>query len=68
VRLIPALAVLALLGGCASNEYSKVPEPQGDWVPANPPSLMAENEPSPPPARVPLQRRQPVRMNTVAAR
>jgi len=30
-----------LLAGCASDEYSRVPEPSGEWVPANPPSLAA---------------------------
>lgn len=40
------LAALALLAGC-SNEYSSVPEPTGAWVPANPPSLMAQPAPEP---------------------
>ena len=38
MRAILALAVL--LAGCASSEYSQVPEPTGEWVPANPPSLI----------------------------
>ena len=50
MRLVPALAIAALLAGCASNEYSQVPEPSGEWVAANPPSLMA-----PPPPVVPLR-------------
>jgi len=35
----PTLLILLLLAGCASDEYSKVPEPSGAWVPANPPAL-----------------------------
>lgn len=38
MRLL-ALAVLILLAGCAG-EYSKVPEPTGEWVPANPPNML----------------------------
>ncbi len=33
------LILLLLLTSCASDEYSKVPEPSGAWVPANPPAL-----------------------------
>lgn len=40
MRYALALVVLATLSGCASTEYSKVPEPSGEWVPANPASLM----------------------------
>lgn len=70
------LAAAVLLAGCASNEYSKVPEPQGEWVPANPASLMAENAPAAPvkPVKavwrrpVPIVRpAQPIKVNTVAA-
>ncbi len=35
----PILLTLLLLAGCASDEYSRVPEPSGAWVPANPPAL-----------------------------
>ena len=35
------LLALLTLAGCASNEYSAVPEPTGEWVPANPPALAA---------------------------
>jgi len=35
----PILLILLLLAACASDEYSKVPEPSGAWVPANPPAL-----------------------------
>ena len=41
MRLLLSLIMLACLGGCAS-EYSRVPEPRGAWVPANPPRLTAE--------------------------
>jgi hypothetical protein len=37
----PILLILLALAACASNEYSKVPEPSGEWVPANPPALEA---------------------------
>ena len=32
-----AVLTLLLLTGCASDQYSSVPEPSGEWVPANPP-------------------------------
>jgi hypothetical protein len=41
VRFLPLVIMLACLAGCAS-EYSRVPEPTGAWVPANPPRLTAE--------------------------
>jgi len=50
MRLVLIFAMAALLAGCASNEYSKVPEPSGEWVAANPASLMAP----PAPALMPL--------------
>lgn len=53
MRLILTLSTAALLAGCASTEYSKVPEPTGDWVAANPASLMAP--PALPPAPVPVR-------------
>lgn len=40
------MLTVLLLAGCASDEYSRVPEPSGEWVPANPPALAA------PPARL----------------
>lgn len=40
LSLLSTLALIAL-AGCASDEYSQVPEPTGPWVPANPPGLMA---------------------------
>lgn len=47
MRLALLLAAsAALLSACASNEYSKVPEPTGEWVPANPPSLMVDATPA----------------------
>lgn len=47
MRPILALAVLAALSACASDEYSKVPEARGEWVPANPPGLTAPMSPLP---------------------
>ena len=44
MRAILALAVL--LAGCAGSEYSQVPEPSGDWVPANPPAYATTAVPS----------------------
>ena len=40
MRLLPLVIALACLAGCAS-EYSRVQEPTGEWVPANPPHLTA---------------------------
>ena len=37
----PILIVMLFLAGCASDEYSRLPEPSGPWVPANPPGLTA---------------------------
>jgi hypothetical protein len=42
MRLLPTLIALVCLAGCASTEYSRVPEPTGAWVPANPPRLAGE--------------------------
>ena len=42
----PTLIALVLLAGCAAPEYSKVPEPIGEWVPANPRRLTGEAPPS----------------------
>lgn len=39
MRPITAFAALLLLAGCASNEYSSVPEPSGEWVRANAPTV-----------------------------
>lgn len=41
MRPIIALAVLVALSACASDEYSQVPAPSGEWVPVNPPGLTA---------------------------
>jgi hypothetical protein len=41
MRLLSLIA-LAFLAGCAATDYSKVPEPTGEWVPANPPRLAGE--------------------------
>ena len=41
MRPLFRLAVLLALAGCTSNEYSSVPEPSGEWVPANPPGFAA---------------------------
>jgi hypothetical protein len=41
MRPLFPLAILLALAGCASNEYSSVPEPSGEWVPANPPGFAA---------------------------
>lgn len=57
MRLVLPLAAFATLAGCA-NEYSRVPEPSGAWMPANPPSLMAQ----PTPAPAPFPAVQPVRL------
>jgi hypothetical protein len=51
MRLLP-LITLAFLGGCATTEYSKVPEPTGEWVPANPPRLAGETSPGAQPTRL----------------
>ncbi len=56
MRRILALAVLAGLSGCAG-EYSKVPEPTGEWVPANPVSLMTMAAPPRPVVRRAVWRR-----------
>ena len=42
MRLILCVIVLGFLIGCSSHEYSNVPEPSGDWVPANPPRLAGD--------------------------
>ena len=42
MRLLPTLLALFCLAGCTATEYSKVPEPTGEWVPANPPRLAGE--------------------------
>jgi len=42
MRLLPTLLALFCLAGCTATEYSKVPEPTGEWVPANPPRLVGE--------------------------
>ena len=42
MRLLSTLIALVCLAGCAATEYSKVPEPTGEWVPANPPRLAGE--------------------------
>ena len=57
-----ALVVLVGLAGCAG-EYSKVPEPTGEWVPANPVSLTAQAVPPRPVVRQAVWRRRvrPVR-------
>ena len=44
MRALLMLAALASLAGY-TGEYSKVPEPTGEWMPANPPSLMADTIP-----------------------
>jgi hypothetical protein len=36
MRFALCVITLSSLLGCASTEYSNVPEPSGDWVPANP--------------------------------
>jgi hypothetical protein len=41
MRPLLSLILLACLTGCTS-EYSRVPEPTGAWVPANPPRLTSE--------------------------
>ncbi len=51
MRPLFPLAIILALAGCASNEYSTVPEPTGEWVPANRPSL-ATSPPSPAPGRM----------------
>lgn len=33
------LAALPLMAGCASKEYTSVPDPAGDWVVLNPPGF-----------------------------
>jgi len=44
MRTLIAVVLLVSLSGCAG-DYSKVPEPTGEWVPANPASLTAEAAP-----------------------
>ena len=58
MRHVLALVVLAGLTGCAG-EYSKVPEPTGEWVPANPASLMVQATPPRPQVRRVVWRRRP---------
>ena len=55
-----ALVVLVGLAGCAG-EYSKVPEPTGEWVPANPVSLTAQAMPPRPVVRQAVWRRRWIR-------
>jgi hypothetical protein len=52
MRLLAMLVTLLCLASCASRDYSKVPEPTGEWVPANPPRLAGEVPPSARPARL----------------
>jgi hypothetical protein len=54
MRFILCVIALSFLVGCASTEYSNVPEPSGDWVPANPPRL-ADDAP---------QGQQPIRLDS----
>ena len=63
-----ALVVLVGLAGCAG-EYSKVPEPTGEWVPANPVSLTAQPVPPPVVRRAVWHRRwmRPARPAVIAA-
>ena len=69
MRLSLALVALALLAGCASNEYSKVPDPVVEWLPANPSSLMAQALPAAPaPVAGPWRRGQAIRLRAMAAR
>jgi hypothetical protein len=35
IRILFVLASLASLAACASDKYSKVPDPAGPWQPAN---------------------------------
>jgi hypothetical protein len=42
MRFILGIMVLGLLIGCTPTQYSNVPEPSGDWVPANPPRLAGD--------------------------
>lgn len=62
-----AFVVLAGLAGCAG-EYSKVPEPTGEWVPANPVSLTAQAVPPRPVVRQAAWRRRWVRPTRPAPR
>jgi len=52
MRLLPTFIAVVCLAGCASKDYSRVPEPTGEWVPANPPRLAGEVPPSPRPTRL----------------
>ena len=52
MRLLSTLIALLCLAGCAATEYSKVPEPTGEWVPANPPRLAGEASPGVQPTRL----------------
>jgi hypothetical protein len=51
VRPLLSLIMLICLTGCAS-EFSKMPEPTGEWVPANPPRITGEASPMPRPTRL----------------
>ena len=51
MRLLLSLIVLVCLAGCAG-EYSKVPDPTGEWVPANPPRVTDDTAPMPRPTRL----------------
>ena len=55
MRVLPFLALLALLvylSGCGPGEHSRVPEPVGEWVPANPPHLRGNTVPGGQPLRL----------------
>jgi hypothetical protein len=51
VRLLLSLIVLVCLAGCGG-EYSKVPDPTGEWVPANPPRVTGDTTLMPRPTRL----------------
>ena len=68
MRALVLIAALGALSGCAG-DYSKAPEPVGEWIPANPPGMMTEAAPAPAPRRVVWHRRvrRPTPVHTAAA-
>ena len=52
MRAALALCILCSLSACASDQYSKVPEATGEWVPANPTYAATVAVPAPPPPGV----------------
>lgn len=52
MRVLIALSIACSLSACASDQYSKVPEATGEWVPANPTYTATVATPVPAPPRI----------------